>query len=371
MSIALVAVSAYFSFAKANVVIFPKEEQVSAEFSAKLDTAAADAASLDLVPGRIERAEKDGAKTVTQVESKLVPDYAHVTVTIYNTQNGAQGLLPRTQLDTAEGIKFRTDESVNVPAGGSVQVGATADQPGKEYNIGPSRFSIIKLSPELQQLVYAESTEAATGGERPSTAVTEDDIKNAQDALAEELFAQAESELATKLSGTEQYVPEAVAKKVVEKSASVEAGAAVESFDVTVKVEAATVIFDENGLLQLAIAKLNESLPEDRELVSYDPATFEYDVSKFDQKSGSANVAASLKGVARPRLPAEAFDRGVLKGKTRGQVEERYAGFAQVDHVEIRFVPFFSFVVPTIIDNISIEVGKSPSAQAQTEIPAQ
>lgn len=371
MSVALVAVSAYFSFATATVTIFPKEESVATEFSAKLDTAAADAASLDLVPGRIERVEKDGTKTVTQVESKLVPDFAHVTVTIYNKQGGSQGLLPRTQLDTAEGIKFRTDEAVNVPAGGSVQVGATADQPGKEYNIGPSRFSVIKLSAELQQFVYAESTEAATGGERPSTAVTEDDIKNAQKALADELFAQAETELAGKLSGDEQFVPEAVAKKVVEQTASVEPGAAVESFDVTVKVEAATVIFDENGLLQLAIAKLNESLPEDRELVSYDPATFEYDVSKFDQKAGSANVAASLKGVARPRLPAEAFDRGALKGSTRKQVSDRYAGFAQVDHVDLRFVPFFAFVVPTIIDNISIEVGKSPSAQAQAEVPVQ
>jgi hypothetical protein len=371
MSVALVLVSAYFSFSKATVTIYPKEEPAATDFSATLDTAAGDAASLDLVPGRIERSEKDGSKTVTQVESKLVPDYAHVTVTIYNKQGSSQGLLPKTQLVNADGIKFRTDESVNVPGGSSVQVGATADQTGKEYNVGPSRFSIIKLSTELQEFVYAESTEAATGGERPSTSVTEDDIKAAQDALADELFVEAETELATKLSGTEQYVPEAVAKKVVEKTASVEAGAAVESFDVTVKVEAVTVIFDENGLLQLAIAKLNESLPEDRELVSYDPATFEYEISAFDQKKGAAKVSASLSGVARPRLPTEAFDRGALKGKTRKQVDERYAGFTQVERVDVRFVPFFAFIVPTIIDSISIEVGKSPSAQSQTEIPAQ
>ena len=368
-SVALVAVAVYFSFASAHVVIYPKEEAASTEFTAPIQSAAVDAAALDLVPGRIERVEKEGSKSITQVAEKLIPDYAQVTVTIFNKQSAAQGLLPRTQLLTADGIKFRTDESVNVPAGGSIQVGATADQPGKEGNISPTRFAIIKLSPELQQLVYAESAEAATGGEKPSRAVTTEDIKTAQDTLAEELFTQAQEELSGKLTDTEQLVPEAIAKKIIDQSSSVEPGAAVETFEVRAKVEAATVIFDESGLLQLAIAKLNESLPVEKELVSYDPTSFDYDVKTFDDKKGSAQVSAKLSGVARPRLPQEAFDRNALKGLSKKEVEKRFRGFSEVERVEVRFTPFFAFVVPTIIDNITIEVGKSPSAEAQTATP--
>ncbi|MFO0702749.1 MAG: baseplate J/gp47 family protein, partial [Candidatus Andersenbacteria bacterium] len=221
LSIGLVLVAVYFSFARATVTIYPKEEPASADFTATIDAAAAaDAASLNLVPGRIERIQKEGSKDVTQVDQKLVPDYAHVTVTIYNKQGGAQSLLPKTQLLTKDGIKFRTDEAVTIPGGSSVQVGATADQQGKDYDIPPSTFTIIKLSTALQSLVYAESKEAATGGEHPSTAVSGDDIKNAEDALTQELGQQAADELKGKLTGTEQFVPEAVATKVLEKSST-------------------------------------------------------------------------------------------------------------------------------------------------------
>jgi hypothetical protein len=368
-SVLLVLVVLYFSLSQARITLFPKEEPAQVDYEALIDASKTfDPAKLDQVPGRIETVDKEGSKEVAGIGEKPVPDYAHVTVTIYNQQGSSQGLLPQTQLVTDAGIKFRTDASVNVPGGGSVQVGATADQPGKEYNIGPSRFSIIKLSPSLQQLVYAESKETATGGERNTVAVLESDITAAQDALIAELEQQGQEELRSKLSATEQFVPEAIIKNVVEKTSSVPANTETDKFTVTVKVQLATVVFDENSLLQLSIAKLTASLPEQRELVSYDPTTFNYQIASFDQKKGTAKLTAKLAGVARPRLSNELFEKERIRGLSKGEVIEHYQQFPDIDHVETSFTPFWLQNVPSIVDKVTIEVGKSESAAEQQPI---
>jgi hypothetical protein len=368
-SVLLVLIVLYFSLSQARVTLFPKEEPAQIEYEAIIDASKTfDPSKLDQVPGRIETVEKEGSKEIAGVGEKPVPDYAHVTVTIYNQQGSSQGLLPQTQLVTDAGIKFRTDESVNVPAGGSIQVGATSDQPGKEYNIPPSRFTIIKLSPSLQQLVYAESSEAATGGEKNTVAVLESDITAAQDALIAELEQQGLEELRSKTSATEQFVPEAVKKEVVEKTSSVPPNTQADSFTVTVKVRLATVVFDENSLLQLSIAKLTASLPEQRELVSYDPTTFAYQIASFDQEKGTAKLSAKLSGVARPRLSNELFEKTRIRGLSKGEVIKHYQQFPDIDHVETHFTPFWLQNVPTIVDKITIEVGKSASVEAQQPI---
>ncbi len=369
-SLVLVVVVLYFALSRGTVVLFPVEEDVSTEFSANLDASQEfDPSKLDQVPGRIETIEKEGSKDIDIKTEKPVPDFATVTVTIHNQQGGSQSLLPRTQLVNADGIKFRTDESVTVPGGGSVQVGATADQQGKEYNIEPSRFTIIKLSPQLQELVYAESSEPATGGERFEKAAIQGDIDDAQDALINELYSEAEDELQSKLSSDEQFVPEAVLKEVLDQSADVEPNTETDSYSVSAKVRVSTVVFDENNLLQLAIAQLKAAMPETKELVSYNPQSFNYEIASFDQKAGTATITAKLTGVARPRLSNELLDKEKIKGLSRQELSDHYGQFAEIERIEINLSPFWLTSLPTIVDHVDIELGRSPSAKEQAPIP--
>ena len=368
-SFALVLVVLYVSFARATVTLYPKEQPVETKYTATIDASKEfDPAKLDYVAGRIETVEKSGTKKVEGVSEKPIPDYAHVSVTIYNQQGGSQPLLPNSQLVNADGIKFLTDEAVTVPGGGSVSIGATAAEPGKKYNIGPSKFSIIKLSPSLQSLVFAESSEAATGGERVENAATNDEIKKAQEELIADLERQGEQELQSKLKATEQYVPEAVVKKTLDKGATVAAGEETSGYEVTAKVSLTTVIFDENNLLQLSIAKLTASIDKNLELVSYDPKTFNYEISTFDQAKSTAQLSARLGGVARPRLGDDVYDREQLKGKSKKEAAEHYKDFDEIDHIDVRFMPPFVRTIPTIIDKITITIGESESLKEQQPI---
>jgi hypothetical protein len=368
-SFALVLVVLYVSFARATVVLFPKEQTAEVKYTATIDASKSyDPAKLDYVAGRIETVEKEGTKKVADVSEKPIPDYAHVTMTIHNNQGGSQPLLANSQLVNADGIKFLTDEPVTVPGGGSVTVGATAAEPGKKYNVEPSRFNFIKLSGSLQSFVYAESTEKATGGERVENAATNAEIKKAQDELINQLETEADAELRSKLKATEQFVPEAVIKKVLDSGASVAEGEETTSFEVTAKVSLTTVVFDENNLLQLSIAKLTASLDDKLELVTYDPKTFNYEISSFDQKNGTAKLSARLNGVSRPRLDAAVYDKEKVKGKSKKEADEYYKQFADIDHIDVRFMPPFVRTIPTIVDKITILVGESESLKEQKAI---
>ena len=371
-SFALVLVVLYVSFARATVVLYPVEQPAEVEYTATIDASKSfDPSKLDFVAGRVETVQKEGSKLVSNVGEKPIPDYAHVTVTVFNNQGGAQQLLPNSQLLTDDGIKFLTDEPVSVPAGGSVTIGATAAEPGKEYNIGPSRFNFIKLSPSLQSLVYAESSEPATGGERVINAATNEEIKQIQQELISQLELEAEQELQDRLKATEQFVPEAVLKEVLDESATVAAGEETDSFEVTAKIQLSTVFFDENNLLQLSIAKLTASLDEGLELVSYDPQTFNYEISEFDQEVGTAQLNARLAGVARPQLTEEVYDPGPLQGRNLDEAQAHFAQYPDIDYIEVRFMPPFVRTIPTIVDKITVIVGESDSLKEQKAVEQQ
>ena len=66
-----------------------------------------------------------------------------------------------------------------MPPNGQVVAEVYADQPGKAYDIAPSRFSIPGLPTEMQQDIYAVSAKPMSGGGTMVGVVTQNDIDNA------------------------------------------------------------------------------------------------------------------------------------------------------------------------------------------------
>ena len=67
------------------------------------------------------------------------------TVTIINESGSVQPLVATTRLLSKDGVLFRIDTPVNVPAKGQVNVIAHADKPGLSGEIGPTQFTIPGL----------------------------------------------------------------------------------------------------------------------------------------------------------------------------------------------------------------------------------
>ena len=106
----------------------------------------------NFIQGEVLEAEKEVSQNFTAHGKKLKSTKAHGTMRIYNNYStAAQTLVATTRFISNEGKLFRTKERVVIPGGyyeggklaaGFIDIEVIADQPGEDYNIDPSTFSI-------------------------------------------------------------------------------------------------------------------------------------------------------------------------------------------------------------------------------------
>lgn len=119
--------------------------------------------------------EETATTVVPQSGSERVEERAEGTIVIYNAYStGSQRLITNTRFETPEGLIYRIKNSAVVPgyktvAGekvpGELEVTVYADEPGEQYNIGATDFTIpgLKGSPQFEAM-YARSKGALQGG---------------------------------------------------------------------------------------------------------------------------------------------------------------------------------------------------------------
>lgn len=85
-------------------------------------------------------------------------------IEIVNDGSASQVLIATTRLISSDGIMFRLDERVTVPARGRVSTKMTADQLGSQGDVPPGQFSIPGLSIERQKFIYGQTSRPTSGG---------------------------------------------------------------------------------------------------------------------------------------------------------------------------------------------------------------
>lgn len=144
--------------------------------------------------------EATGERQVSATGEETVVEQAKGTILVYNRHSTEPiRLITNTRFEAADGKLFRLQESIVVPgytrgdggdiAPGVIQASVFADQPGEEYNIGPTKFSIPGFagSPEFDN-VTGESVESMQGGfNGPRFIIDEGELQTAQQSLQMEL----------------------------------------------------------------------------------------------------------------------------------------------------------------------------------------
>ncbi len=141
-----------------------------------------------------------GERQVSATGEETVVEQAKGTVLVYNKHSTEPlRLITNTRFQTADGLVFRLKESIIVPgytrgenseiAPGVITAEVFADQPGDQYNVGPSKFTIpgFEGSPEFEN-VYGESIESMSGGFNGARfIIDEGELQTTQQALRMEL----------------------------------------------------------------------------------------------------------------------------------------------------------------------------------------
>ncbi|MFC1640521.1 hypothetical protein ACFL2D_00570 [Patescibacteria group bacterium] len=368
LAVILVGVVVYFSFSSATISITPKAlvQEVSFDASISQDPNL-DPREIETISGRIITVETDGSKDISSVSKKTIEEKARGEVILHNDTPESQPLLPSTQMTNTDDVKFLTDERANVPAGGTVAVGATAALPGASGNIEPGRLTIIKLFKGLQDDIYGEVKKPMKGGIRKIQMVDEHDIDEAKNSLAEELYRSLIGKVEKQTSDNERFLKDAVKKEVLEFKSSVDAGAEVDSFGVNLKARVTAVVFDEDSLMELAISKLQAEIPSGRELVNYTQDDISYSVKSYDINAGTAELRVTFHGTTILKLSNEIFDKTKIFGLSETEAIDYFLQYPDIRKVEIELSPFWVSKIPNIEGKIDINIAENIDINEQKE----
>lgn len=305
-------------------------------------------------------------------------------VTLINTRNSPWTLIPRTRFQTADGLVFRINQYVTVPASSSLDIPVLADefdtfgQPiGERGNIGPTRFFLPGLSPGNQKLLYSESKIPFTGGQTlVKKQITEDDLKAATERMKKELESTASEELQkavdektillgknarfTLLKGKFAYT---LGEPIVQIPPDA-SGKATDQFEITGEMKVRGVYFNFQELLEILKAELKMKKNPQKRLVNIDEESITYRIFDIDENAKIMKVTATMKGVEEydidPSKPSgerliEKIKEHVV-GKRLQDAKDYIIHLPEIAKVEIKSWPVWAPTLPTVPDNIEVEI---------------
>ncbi len=197
----IVSIGALLFFSGARVEIVPKTN--TAPLSAKLT---ATASSTGVLPFSLITIDKRAVQYISASATKKVTSVATGWLTIYNTRPASLHLIIKTRFKTLEGLVFYLKKPVTIPAGhgvvpGTITVSVYASEPGSQYNIKPSFFTVPGLAnTSLANKIYGKSKSSMTGGASGVVPIVSSEKKSQareilKKALAQSLFKDASSKV--------------------------------------------------------------------------------------------------------------------------------------------------------------------------------
>lgn len=296
-------------------------------------------------------ATKTDFASVTQT-----PDFVTGTVTIVNHWTQHQPLAEGTRL-LAEGVLFRTQEFVDVPAGGSVTVTVKSDETGTRAMVPATRFEIVALWPALKEQIYGETTEAFTGGFTSAAHVADTDIESVKEEARALLDKQAAAFFASEQAlepALAQYALAATSAAVTDEGASANAGDTVSELQYTVTATVTAIGTKESLDEPLTDAAVRAQTPGLR-FVGWKEGARTVTVERVDSETGTASLLVSDTAQVALAESAALLTKSNFAGKTKGAILEILAT-PEVDAADVRFSPFWVFRAPTLADHITIRL---------------
>lgn len=345
----------YLSVSRATIRIVANPKLVSV-------TALADVVPTPVDEGQIagvvvrEKFEQSKTYTLPSEGAAAVEAKASGIVTIINDNSAAQPLVATTRFLSAEGVLFRLDNGVTVPANSKVDAAVHADEPGKAGEIGASRFTIPGLNTTLQAKIYAVSVNPMVGGVVYVRSLTDQDVSDAVTNLTADVLTSAKDQLAT---GVDQASFDGVAylTEVVNQSTDVPVGTETGTFTLTLSMNLSAVYYNKELVETYARNLLAKKLPDGYEMEAVNTTNgLQVKVESVDTRNVSARISVYLDGTARISEQSAALSKERFVGRAPNEVLTLLRASDGVRDVSVSFTPFWLKRVPTLVDHIKIDI---------------
>ncbi len=333
---------------EALIIVTAEPQEIDLNFNAevKAEPTIADLAEKDVLAGSLAVVEKTGEGDFAVKSTKTVSSAIVGQVKIVNNSTRNQPLVKTTQLQAANGVIVRTNETVTVPAGGDVSVDVYPKEPESFQAIAPGNLTIIKLSPSLQDKIYGVANKTMSTDPREVKILSESDINKAKTELSAQLAEAVKKELGLKES--DQITPEIVSFKTDKK-----AGDETDTFKLTMAVKAKYLQFDQNQLMALVNKKINNLNLTGLAVGDITPVNLIYTIVD-DNLAGSVLIKVNYLLSAKLGLDSPVLDKQNLAGKSIEVAKEYLSQSDLIKDAQITVSPYWRKSLPKQADKIRI-----------------
>ncbi|MDP2664121.1 MAG: hypothetical protein Q8P08_01665 [bacterium] len=353
---------AYFTLSRADIGLWPETELLTVNTKLTVDEEARTVnISAAVIPGKIFEREKTTASVFTASGEISNAEEAEGTIRVYNAYStSAQVLVATTRFVSSEGKVFRTPSKITVPGGhyeggklvpGEVDIRVVADEPGPEYNIGPSTFSIPGFAgTDRYTKFYARSFQSMEGGYVEKVPkVQKTDLEEAEETLVKRAKEEAETLLKNELASEEisseyYFLKDSQHVEILESFSLAKVGDELEDFNYQVKAKAKTLLFLKEDLEKFAREVIISKLPDGMELSS-ESLSVKYYAETVKLDSGKVVLSLDVSAKIYPEIDY-IYLKESLKGKSFLVTKLFLEGQPQLTRVSVKFWPFWVKEVP-------------------------
>jgi len=367
----LIGLSGFFFFSKAKIDIWPEAETLNFEEEVTIDSnydqfKPAIWVEEGIIPGKIFSDEKFSSQEFFASGKTLKEEKARGIIRVYNAYSTfSQALLANTRFVSTEGKLFRSVKREIIPGGryekgnlvsGYTDIEVQAAEPGEEYNIGPSTFSIPGFAgtPRYTNF-YGKSFAPMTGGFKGEVPqVTKEDLERAENTLAGKLKKESRDFLKAALPLDFVLLDEAISQEVIESSASLEAGTKTESFDYQVRISSKGVGFKNTDIEKFTKSFISLNTPEGKKFQE-ESLEINYSPESVNVKSGK--IVLNLKIRAKIYSDINLIElKKALLGKSFKEVKIFLGNHSQITKIELKSWPIWRKKIPENLDKVELKL---------------
>jgi len=357
----------YFTLSKAEIEIWPDSEVLTFQTKLTINKEAEQSDFLNkVIPGQIFEVEKTLLEEFPSSGKALKEEKAGGIIRVYNDYSTSpQVLVATTRFVSADGKLFRAQERVTIPGGkyeggkfvpGYLDIKVKADQPGPEYNIDPSTFSIPGFAGTARYTkFYGRSFQAMTGGFSEETPkVTQEDLDQAQKILEEKALQNCQTALREEISSEFILLEDTLDSSILETFSLARPNDELEKFSFQVKVGSRALVFKTEDVKNFAKDFILSQIPESRKLyqeslkINYLPETINLESGKI---ALTLDMEAKIySDIGQINLKKE------LGGKSLTEAKLFLENQPQITEVRVTLWPFWVRKVPEDTEKIEIKL---------------
>lgn len=354
-------IAAAAALPSADVTVTPKTDPLNTEipvsFSLKAQTV--DPAT-NVVPAKVIEVSVSASKQLNTTGTKDAGAKATGPIAVVNTLSRAQPLVARTRFQAPDGRVYRTQSSVNVPAGGQATVTVVADDGGDAGNLpAGTRLTIPGLGGG--SAVYGQVDAALSGGTSSATPeVSRDDLTRARQELAAEAARQGLEEARSKKAVGFELNEQMVAATVLSSDLNPPVGTASPNFTVSGQVRVVYFTYSNEDLQKVLDEDLKAKVPAGADLVQENlTQTFVTGQTSSDVLAGVMRIDTfTASALSREQLARD------IAGKKPADAERLLRETGKVSGVDIKLSPFWVGSIPGSVGKIKIHYQTGAPASA-------